>query len=67
MKEITESELVKRHHHGTVYICRSCYDNRRKIKMLNYIDGGKNEIIYTMCDDCMKIMEHCSQCKKPKY
>ena len=67
MKEISETELVTRSRRGTVYVCRMCYDNRHKIVLVNYVEGGKNDVISTMCPDCLVIMDSCSQCKKPKY
>lgn len=63
MKNITEAELVTRSHRGTVYICRMCYDVGKKIVIVKYVDGGKREVISTFCDDCVKIMSKCSQCK----
>ena len=67
MKEITETELVTRSHRGIVYVCRMCYDNRKKIVLVNYVEGGKHEIVFSMCEPCSEVMGHCSQCKKPKY
>jgi rubrerythrin len=67
MKEITETELTTRAKNGTVYVCRMCYDNRRKIVLVDYVVGGKHEVIMTMCKSCTEIMEHCPSCKKPKY
>ena len=64
IKEISELELVKRSHRGTVYICRSCFDNRRKITMSDYVEGDKLEIIYTLCEKCLATLNYCSQCKK---
>ena len=67
MNEISETELVTRSHSGTAYVCRMCYDNRHKIILVKYISGGKHEIIYVLCDACVKIMKHCSTCKKPAH
>ena len=67
MKEISEAELVTRSHHGSVSICRMCYDNRHKIILVNYIEGDKHEVVSSMCPTCTEVMEHCPQCKKPKH
>lgn len=65
--EISEAELITKSHHGTVYICRMCYDNKKKIVIVRYNVGGKHEVIPDMCDGCAEVMTHCPQCKKPAH
>ncbi len=64
MNEITEQEMVVRSHNGLIYLCRSCYDNKKKINLIKSIPGKKTGIIYTFCVDCTKLIEDCSRCKK---
>ena len=38
--EITQQELNTLKSHGSVYICRSCKDNKNQIVLLKYKAGG---------------------------
>ena len=63
---ITEQELNTRKNNGSVYICRSCKDNRNRILMISYNPKGTNGVYYQFCDECLKAMGHCVPCSKKK-
>ena len=60
--EITEAELRKRKSNGSVFICRSCKDNRNKIVMVEYKQSAQRGVYYQFCDDCLKLMVGCVPC-----
>jgi hypothetical protein len=63
---ITAQELNVRKSNGSVYICRSCKDNRDKILMLAYDPNGNNGVYYQFCNECLVDMGHCVPCSKRK-
>jgi hypothetical protein len=63
--EITEQEFNTRKSHGTIFICRSCLDNRNKYIMVDYKEEG-NCVHYRFCEDCMQMMGECAPCKAKK-
>jgi hypothetical protein len=63
---ITAQELQTRRSNGSVYICRSCKDNRDKITMLSFDPNGNSGVYYQFCDECLVDMGHCVPCSKKK-
>lgn len=63
MEVISTEEFVKRQAGGRVYICRSCFDNKKLIVMLKYEPGEKSETLAGTCPDCVKALSNCIPCK----
>lgn len=63
--EITEQEFNTRKSNGTIFVCRSCLDNRGKYVMLSYKPEGK-AVHFQFCEECMKMMGMCIPCKANK-
>jgi hypothetical protein len=60
---ITVQEFTERQARGRIYICRSCFDNRKQIMMLDYKPGEKSETIAGICAECKKAQAACIPCK----
>jgi hypothetical protein len=60
--EITEAELSKRKSNGSVFICRSCKDNKNKIVLVEYKKGAQRGVHYQFCQDCLKLIDECARC-----
>jgi hypothetical protein len=62
---INEKDLITLKSHGTVYICRSCKDNKDRLVLINYKSGGIHQVFTGFCVSCAEEIESCSVC--PKY
>lgn len=59
---ITENELAGLKSRGTVYICRSCKDNKNKLVLVDHKIGGIQHVFTDFCADCVREMEECETC-----
>jgi hypothetical protein len=61
---ISSSELNTLKSHGTVYICRSCKDNKNQIVLLNYKAGGIHQVFTGFCSYCESLFAGCGTCRQ---
>lgn len=62
--EITQQELNKLKSHGSVYICRSCKDNKNQIVLLKYKAGGIHQVFTGFCYYCESLFAGCGTCQQ---
>lgn len=59
--EITQEEFNTRKSNGTIFICRSCLDNKKKYVMIGFENKGKG-FRYHFCESCLTMMGECIPC-----
>lgn len=60
---ITQQEFNRLKSNGTIYICRSCIDNKNKFVMLGYKPGQPYSVVSGFCSSCMSSISSCNSCK----